>query len=530
MLAVRVSACEYASPGGLSVELLPKASLAKLPVNAPCVRRTAVDFATLRAELGKEYAGAVVPPLPPVTRGSYVVTDEDLSDDTAQALELFVKRCLAHRELATSYALKAFCLADEPVWAHVRKDLTYHAGGSAKVSRPVSTQLAATTEAAAHALGAYGGKGARAPPAHVVETPDDAAIVAHKQWAAELEAHVLDVQARARALQASANKAAVERAFFASNALEMASSQDESNRMGLGRLRETAETAKAQANRAAPALVRALGDIGGFLGALREACDAREDARLALQAARLQLQSVQSSHKGGAGSRAAAAKRAAPPKPPSSPAAPPTPTKLTKDQSDSAREVFDMFDADGSGTISMRELGYAFQAMGKKVTPDELDKMMKIVDKDHSGEIEYDEFLSLVAPLIAGEAKSLDEVLARTMADADAAGASAHQSATELAQAAVSGLQALALSASASDEDLAKMEALVSDLDDEFHIVSERCLREAVAFEESIVPRLKATLVAYFKVELFYCQQQKGILTNLVKELGGRERQIAGIA
>ena len=84
-----------------------------------------------------------------------------------------------------------------------------------------------------------------------------------------------------------------------------------------------------------------------------------------------------------------------------------------------------------------------------------------------------------------------------------------------------------ALSASASDEDLAKMEALVSDLDDEFHIVSERCLREAVAFEESIVPRLKATLVAYFKVELFYCQQQKGILTNLVKELGGRERLVS---
>ena len=55
----------------------------------------------------------------------------------------------------------------------------------------MSTTLTATTEAAAHALGAYGGKGARAPPAHVVETPDDAAVVAHKQWASELEAHVL---------------------------------------------------------------------------------------------------------------------------------------------------------------------------------------------------------------------------------------------------------------------------------------------------------------------------------------------------
>ena len=39
--------------------------------------------------------------------------------------------------------------------------------------------------------------------------------------------------------------------------------------------------------------------------------------------------------------------------------------------------------------------------------------------------------------------------------------------------------------------------------------------------------RISAFHQIAFQVEHFYCQQQRVILTDLVKELGGRERQIS---
>lgn len=155
--------------------------------------------------------------------------------------------------------------------------------------------------------------------------------------------------------------------------------------------------------------------------------------------------------------------------------------------------------------------------------------MMQAVDKDDNGEIDYEEFLALIAPLIAGKAHSLDDAMAAFTQNVDATAAAE----TAQVHAGVMALQAKAafhgalLSTKSTPEDVANFGLLVDDLTEELEVITSRLLHEADAFHGSVVPRLKLIFVEYFKVEHFYCQQQRVILTDLVKELGGRERQIS---
>ena len=51
------------------------------------------------------------------------------------------------------------------------------------------------------------------------------------------------------------------------------------------------------------------------------------------------------------------------------------------------RQTFSMFDADGGGTISTRELGYAMRSMGMNPTEAELLEMINEFDTDGSGQV-----------------------------------------------------------------------------------------------------------------------------------------------
>ncbi|CAM9474289.1 unnamed protein product, partial [Ectocarpus fasciculatus] len=57
-----------------------------------------------------------------------------------------------------------------------------------------------------------------------------------------------------------------------------------------------------------------------------------------------------------------------------------------------AREVFDMFDADGSRTISTSEMKALLQEMCIPMKKPQLKELMKEIDTDGSGEIDFDEF------------------------------------------------------------------------------------------------------------------------------------------
>jgi len=58
------------------------------------------------------------------------------------------------------------------------------------------------------------------------------------------------------------------------------------------------------------------------------------------------------------------------------------------------RSVFQSFDKDGSGKIDRDELKAVFAEMGKSFTPQELQRMIELADKDGSGTLEYEEFIS----------------------------------------------------------------------------------------------------------------------------------------
>ncbi len=61
------------------------------------------------------------------------------------------------------------------------------------------------------------------------------------------------------------------------------------------------------------------------------------------------------------------------------------------------REVFDLFDKDKDGAITVKELGDVMRALGANPTQAELDEMILEVVHDPSQRIEFKEFLDLFA-------------------------------------------------------------------------------------------------------------------------------------
>ena len=61
------------------------------------------------------------------------------------------------------------------------------------------------------------------------------------------------------------------------------------------------------------------------------------------------------------------------------------------------KEAFRSFDKDGSGSISIDELGALLRSVGHAPTPTELMRIIREVDTDCSGQIEFEEFLVMIA-------------------------------------------------------------------------------------------------------------------------------------
>lgn len=59
-------------------------------------------------------------------------------------------------------------------------------------------------------------------------------------------------------------------------------------------------------------------------------------------------------------------------------------------------EAFTMFDKDSNGVISMEEFRGALQALGQDPTEDELQIMIKSVDTDQNGVVDFNEFVVMM--------------------------------------------------------------------------------------------------------------------------------------
>ncbi|KAI6213368.1 Calmodulin [Aphelenchoides besseyi] len=73
--------------------------------------------------------------------------------------------------------------------------------------------------------------------------------------------------------------------------------------------------------------------------------------------------------------------------------------QLTVEEIDEFREAFMMFDKDGNGTISTKELGVAMRSLGQNPTEQEILEMINEVDIDGNGQIEFPEFWQVISAL-----------------------------------------------------------------------------------------------------------------------------------
>ncbi|KAJ2809423.1 hypothetical protein H4R20_000148 [Coemansia guatemalensis] len=60
------------------------------------------------------------------------------------------------------------------------------------------------------------------------------------------------------------------------------------------------------------------------------------------------------------------------------------------------REAFELFDTDGSGSISRKEMGDLMRKMGHNPSAQEIQDMINEVDADNNGEIDFEEFVAMM--------------------------------------------------------------------------------------------------------------------------------------
>merc|ERR1712066_886850 len=69
---------------------------------------------------------------------------------------------------------------------------------------------------------------------------------------------------------------------------------------------------------------------------------------------------------------------------------------VTDAELDSFKETFMMFDKDGDGTVSTKELGAVMRSLGNNPTIEELEELIDDADRDGSGSVDFKEFVELM--------------------------------------------------------------------------------------------------------------------------------------
>jgi len=71
-------------------------------------------------------------------------------------------------------------------------------------------------------------------------------------------------------------------------------------------------------------------------------------------------------------------------------------TALTEQQKKEIKDAFNLFDADGSGSIDANEMRVAMKALGFEPKEEEIQHMIADVDEDGNATVEYDEFYKMI--------------------------------------------------------------------------------------------------------------------------------------
>ncbi|EAN33001.1 EF hand family protein [Theileria parva strain Muguga] len=71
--------------------------------------------------------------------------------------------------------------------------------------------------------------------------------------------------------------------------------------------------------------------------------------------------------------------------------------QLSEEQIAEFKEAFALFDKDGDGSITSKELGTIMRSLGQNPTEAELQDMINEIDANSNGSIDFPEFLTLMA-------------------------------------------------------------------------------------------------------------------------------------
>ena len=71
--------------------------------------------------------------------------------------------------------------------------------------------------------------------------------------------------------------------------------------------------------------------------------------------------------------------------------------KLTEQQIAEYKEAFNIFDKDGDGAISAKEIGTVMRVLGHNPTEAELQEIVKSLDQNQNGSVDFPEFMSIMA-------------------------------------------------------------------------------------------------------------------------------------
>ena len=72
-------------------------------------------------------------------------------------------------------------------------------------------------------------------------------------------------------------------------------------------------------------------------------------------------------------------------------------SNLSEQQIRDYKEAFSIFDKDGDGTITIHELSTVLQSLGQNPTEEELEEIIREVDIDGNGEVDFNEFVLLMS-------------------------------------------------------------------------------------------------------------------------------------
>lgn len=69
---------------------------------------------------------------------------------------------------------------------------------------------------------------------------------------------------------------------------------------------------------------------------------------------------------------------------------------LTEEQKNEFKQAFELFDLNKNGKITHKELKKIMQGLGQNPTEVEIDELVKEIDADGDGQIDFDEFLAML--------------------------------------------------------------------------------------------------------------------------------------